>query len=330
MQFDKVRRREFITMLGGAAIWPLAARGQATPVIGFLNSGSPDHPFFAKVAAAFREGLKETGYVDSRNVTIEYRWAEGQYDRLPGMAADLVQRQVAVISAGGPAAARAAKAATVTIPIVFTVGNDPVKLGLVVSFNRPGGNATGVNLILNEVEAKRLGLLHELLPKGAVIAVLLNPKSPALETQSRDIDAAARALGVPIRLLMASNETEIDTAFATLKQAQVGGLLVGSDPFFTIWRNRLISLAARHAVPIAYDDRDFAVAGGLIGYGISIPAAYRQAGTYVGQILKGARPADLPVVQPTKLEMVVNLNTAKALGLDIPPGVLAIADEVIE
>jgi putative ABC transport system substrate-binding protein len=265
-------------LAAATAVWPLAAHSQqpAVPVIGFLNSGSSDHPFFAKLAASFRDGLNEAGYVDSRNVTIEYRWAEGQYDRLPDMAADLVQRQVTVISAGGPPAARAAKAATATIPIVFTVGDDPVKMGLVASFNRPGGNATGVNIIVNEVEAKRLGLLHELVPKGATIAVLLNPKSPAFETQSKDIDTAARVLGVQIHLLKASSEPEIDTAFATLKQAQVGGLLVGSDPFFTIWQDRLISLAARDAIPTAYDDRDFALAGGLIGYGISIPAAYRQ------------------------------------------------------
>jgi putative tryptophan/tyrosine transport system substrate-binding protein len=279
-----MRRRKFISLLGGGAVaWPFRARAQqAVPVVGFLNSGSPENVFFANLANAFREGLSDTGYVDGRNVTIDYHWAQGQYDRLPVMAADLVRRQVAVISAGGPPAAMAAKAATATIPIVFTVGDDPVKLGLVASFSRPGGNATGVNVITDELETKRLGLLHELVP-AATIAVLLNPNRPAIDVKSRDVQAAARAIGTQIHLLNASSESEIDAAFATLLQLGAGGLLVGSDPFFTVRGEQLVALAARHAIPSIYDDRDFAAAGGLISYGISFPGMYRQAGNYVGR-----------------------------------------------
>ncbi len=312
--------------------WPLAVRAQqsAMPVIGFVNVRSPDNVFYVRVVTAFRDGLKETGFVESQNVAIEFRWAEGQYDRVPALVAELVRLQVAVISAGGPPAARAAKAATATIPIVFTVGDDPVKLGLVAPLNRPGGNATGVSLLVNEIESKRVGLLHDVVPTAATLAVLLNSDSPTFETRSRDVQEAARAIGQQVMLLHASSDSEIDTAFATLLQQRDGGLVVTADPFFTTKRQRLVALAARYAIPTIYDDRGFATAGGLMSYGITYADAYRQAGIYVGRILKGEKPANLPVVQPTKFELVINLKTAKALGLTIPPGVLAIADEAIE
>jgi len=327
-----IGRRQFISALGAAVAWPLAAHAQQTamPIVGFVNVGSPDNVFYARLTAAFRGGLKDTGYVEGQNVAIEFRWAEGQYDRVPALVAELVRLQVAVIAAFGPPAARAAKAATATIPIVFGVGDDPVKLGLVSSLNRPDGNATGVSVLVNEVESKRLGLLHEAVPTAPMIAVLLNSKSPAFETQSRDVETAARAIGQQIMLLNVSGDSEIDTAFATLLKQRAGGLVIASDPFFTTRREQLVALAARYAIPTIYDDRNYAAAGGLMSYGITFADAYRQAGIYVGRILKGEKPADLPVVQPTKFEFVINLKTAKALGLTIPAGVLSIADEVIE
>jgi putative ABC transport system substrate-binding protein len=298
------------------------------PVVGFLNTGSADA--FAHLARAFREGLGKGGYVEGQNVSVEFRWAEGQYDRLPVLAADLVRRPVNVLFAGGPPAARAAKAATETIPIVFTTGEDPVREGLVASINRPGGNATGINVVTVELETKRLGLLHEIMPTASTIAALLNPKSPNFATQAEDVRAAARAVGRQIHVLSASTEAEIDAAFAGLVQGGIGALSVGGDPFLSNRREQLVALAARYGIPAIYEWRELAAAGGLISYGISITGAYREAGIYVSRILKGEKPADLPVLQPTKFELVINLKTAKALGLTIPPGVLAIVDEVIE
>lgn len=329
-----MRRREFLGMLGGmTAACSLTARAQevgAVPVIGFLNSGASGDPFFTKLASAFREGLKTIGYVENQNVQIDFRWAEGQYDRLPTLAAELVQRQVSVISAGGPPAAKAAKAATATIPIIFTVGDDPVKLGLVASFNRPGGNATGVNLVLNETEGKRLGLLRELLPSGTIVAVILNATNPAFETQSKDVEAAARAVGQQIRVVTANSKTEIDAALDKVVQEKAGGLLVGSDQLFAVNRQRFIDFAARQALPAAYDTADQDQGGGLISYGISVPNAYFQAGIYVGRVLKGETPNALPVVRSDKFELIINLKTAKTLGISIPSGVISIADRVIE
>ena len=323
-------RREFITLLGGATAWPLAARAQqpTMPVVGLLGAGSPEPN--AKWTAAVRQGLTETGHIEGRNVTIEYRWAEGQYDRLPALAAELVHRQVAVIVAGPLPSALAAKAASPAIPIVFNVPDDPVKLGLVASLARPGGNATGVNFFLHELGAKQLGLLHELVPAAARIGLLINPTNPNVETMTKDVTAAAVTFGVQLDIVHASDSRDIEAAFVTLVQNRVGALLIGSDIFFANRRLQLATLATRHAIPAVFNLREFAETGGLMSYGTSLTEAYRQLGVYAGRILKGAKPAELPVVQSIKFELVINLITAKALGLDVPPTLLARADEVIE
>ena len=327
-----MRRREFIAMLGGVAVaWPHAARAQqpGMPVIGFLGAGSPG-PLRDQVAALYR-GLKETGYIERRNVTIEYRWAEGQYDRLPGLAAELVQRQVTVIvTTGGSASAPAAKAATTTIPIVFTSGADPIETGLVASLSQPGGNITGASFLADVLEAKRVELLHEVVPNVGVIALLVNPNNTRAEAQLRDTQEAAARLGIRLIVLRASNEPEIDTSFAILAREGARALLVASDAFFYSRHNQLVALAARHAVPAIYQVREFTAAGGLMSYGTSVAEAYHQAGVYTGRILKGEKPADLPVIQSTKFELVINLKTAKALDVVVSNAMQLLADEVIE
>ena len=331
-----MRRREFIALIGGAAaapslLWPFAARAQATslPVVGYLYAGS--RGTVGPLLAVFRQGLAENGYVEGQNVTIDYRWAEGHYQRLPELAADLARRQVAVIvTPPSTLAALAAKAATTTIPIVFSVTDDPAKLGLVESLARPGGNATGMNFLVAELVTKRLGLLHELVPAAARVGLLVNPDNANTESVTRDVTAAAAAIGAQIDVLRARDSREIEAAFAALVRNRADALLLGPDTVFINRRVQIVTLAARHAIPTVFPVREYAEAGGLMSYGTSLTETYRQLGVYAGRILKGAKPAELPVVQSTKFELVINLPTARALGLDVPPMLLARADEVIE
>jgi putative ABC transport system substrate-binding protein len=326
-----MRRREFITLIGSAAVaWPLAARAQqpAMPVIGFLSGRSPNDSV-ANVAA-FRQGLAETGYVEGRNVKVEYRWAEGRYDRNPALIADLIHHPVAVPTVFNIAAALAAQHATTTVPIVFAASGDPVKLGLVASFNRPGGNLTGVSFLNTVLVGKQFEVLHEFVPPPAVLAMLVNPNYANAADIQAEAQRAAVALGRELILVSAATESGIESAFTTLTRQRIGGILVGEDPFFDSQADRIIELAARHAVPVLHPWREFASAGGLVSYGASITEAFRLAGIYAGRILQGEKPADLPVQQSTKVELIINLKTARALGLDIPPTLLARADEVIE
>jgi putative tryptophan/tyrosine transport system substrate-binding protein len=326
-----MKRREFITLLGGSAAWPFEARGQqpAMPVVGFLLIASASST--KDETDGFRRGLQEAGYVEGQNLIIEYRWAEAHYERLPALVADLVHRGVAVIAAGGSAApGLAAKAATSTIPVVFQTGSDPVKDGLVATMNRPGGNVTGVSRMAVTLEAKRLELLHELVPNATVVAFLVNPKSPRAELQLEQMHEAARKLGLGVQVTKASTEQELDVAFARMVQQQVGSLLVAQEPSYAGWRPQITALAARYGIPTTYGQREYAAAGGLMSYDASVADSFRQVGLYVGRILKGEKPADLPVMQPIKFELVLNLKTAKALGLTIPDKLLALADEVIE
>ena len=325
-----MKRREFMSLLAGAAAWPLAARAQqpAMPVMGYLNSRSrdTDTPFLA----AFHRGLNETGYVEGQNVAIEYRWADGQYDRLPVLATDLVRRRVTVMAATSTPAALAAKAATSAIPIVFTTAADPIAVGLVDSLSRPSGNVTGVNSYLSDLGAKRLELLRQLVPTAALIGMLVNPNYPDAESQAKDVKEAARTLGQQVHVVNADSEGDLNRAFATFIELKADALLVSLDSFFLSRREQLVALAARHKIPVMYFARDFVLAGGLMSYGSDLADSYRQAGVYTGRILKGAKPGDLPVLQPTKFELSINTTTAKSLGLSIPDRLLALADEVIE
>jgi putative tryptophan/tyrosine transport system substrate-binding protein len=331
MKVNHLKRREFISLLGGTAAWPLAARAQQTaiPIVGSLSTRAASES--AYLVAAVRQGLKEAGYSEGQNVALEFRWAEGRYDRLTAYATELVQRPVAVILAlGGDPAAQAARAATDTIPIVFVSGSDPVKVGLVASFNRPGGNITGVHMLLLGLGAKRLSLLHELLPTVDPIGVLVNPSFKDAQTQLGDVEDAAKSLGLNLRLTKASTEPELETAFADLAQEKIGATLVVSDPFFTSRRVQIATLAKHHAMPAMFELREYVDAGGLMSYGPNLVNGYRRGGVYVGKILQGAKPAELPVEQPTKFELVINLRTAKELGLNVPLSLQVGADEVIE
>ena len=326
-----MKRREFITVVGSAVTWPLVAHAQqpALPVVGFLSSLSS--AALTGPVAAFRQGLGSLGYEEGKNVAIEFRWAEGHYDQLPALAAELAEKRAAVIvTVGGDPPAFAAKAASTTIPLVFMVGQDPVKLGLVTSLSRPGGNATGVNLLISETESKRIDLLRELAPAASVFAALINPKNADAEVQSSAVNSAAHSIGQQIEIINASNEIELENAFARFVQDRIGGFILTADPFFVYRREQIIAAAAEHQIPGVYFLREFAESGGLASYGTSLADAYRQAGVYAGKILAGTKPTDLPVIQPTKFELVINLKTAKALGLTVPPSLLAIADQAIE
>jgi putative tryptophan/tyrosine transport system substrate-binding protein len=333
MPFDQLHRREFVTLFGGAAAaaWPLVASAQqsATPVIGYLHSGAPVP--FAHLVAVFLQGLKDSGYVEGQNVAIEYRWANGEYGRLSALTSDLVQRQVAVIvTAGGVVSALAAKKATATIPIVFTVGDDPVRLGLVTSLNRPGGNVTGVSVIIGVLDSKKLGLLREIVPNTAIIGILENPTIPSIQDRLSSVQQAARIIGQQIQILYASDERSLERMFSGLGQSGVGALVVGADPFFNSRREQIVALAAQYAIPAIYESRDYVIAGGLMSYGTDLSEGYRQVGLYTGRILKGEKAGDLPVVQSTKFELVINMKTANALGLAVPNSMQLLADEVIE
>ncbi len=325
-----MRRRDVISLLGGfAVVWPFAARAQQSlPVVGFVNSSSEQAQIVT--AAAYRRGLEESGFVEGKNVLIESRWADGQYDQLPALIGDLIKRKVAVLMAGGPPAAQAAKRATSTIPIVFTSGDDPVQLGLVSSINRPGSNVTGVHIFFTEVESKKLGLLRELVPNANVVAALVNPTFPAVKSQTQELQTAANKFGQRLQIINASSEPELDAAFASMKQMQVGAALVGSDPFFASRRDQIVSLAARYTIPAVYEQRAFATAGGLMSYGTNLAEAYRQAGIYTGRILKGEKPSELPVLLANKFEFIINLKVAKTLGLVVSPNLLSTADDVVE
>jgi putative ABC transport system substrate-binding protein len=325
-----MRRREFITLLGGAAAWPLAARAQqrSVPVIGFLGGSSPTER--ASLLVAFQQGLAQSGYVEGQNIAIEYRWAEGQYHRLPALGMELARRPIAVLVAFDGPSPLAAKSTTTSIPIVFNTGIDPVAIGLVVSLSHPGGNLTGVNMIAGPLPAKQFGLLHEVVPGGTTIALLINPNNANAERDKATVQEAARAVGRQIIVVRASTENDLETVFATLVRERAGALMVNSDVFFTSRHEQIVALAERHAIPVMAAWREFPVAGGLMSYGPSLEDASQQVGVYTAKILKGAKPADLPIIQPTKFDLVINLKTAKALGFTFPPGVLAIADEIIE